>query len=51
MVFAVCATLTGSMSLHSGLLPSKFKFKGYCPLVFRDLRSRFNVEPEDYLVG
>lgn len=27
-----------------------FKFKDYCPLVFRHLRQKFNIDPADYLV-
>eukprot|EP00730_Choanoeca_flexa_P001296 TRINITY_DN10573_c0_g1_i2.p1 TRINITY_DN10573_c0_g1~~TRINITY_DN10573_c0_g1_i2.p1 ORF type:complete len:356 (+),score=83.83 TRINITY_DN10573_c0_g1_i2:208-1275(+) len=30
-------------------LPSKFKVKEYCPLVFRDIRQRFQEDPDDYL--
>ncbi|KAI2644752.1 Phosphatidylinositol 5-phosphate 4-kinase type-2 gamma [Labeo rohita] len=30
-------------------LPGHFKFKEYCPLVFRNLRERFGVEHQDYL--
>eukprot|EP00052_Salpingoeca_macrocollata_P006797 m.55967 g.55967 ORF g.55967 m.55967 type:complete len:354 (-) comp15663_c0_seq1:61-1122(-) len=30
------------------ILPSKFKVKEYCPLVFRDLRERFSEIPEDF---
>lgn len=33
---------------NSDVLPSKFKFKEYCPLVFRDLRTRFGVSSDDY---
>uniref|UniRef100_A0A672K0M3 Phosphatidylinositol 5-phosphate 4-kinase type-2 gamma n=1 Tax=Sinocyclocheilus grahami TaxID=75366 RepID=A0A672K0M3_SINGR len=32
-------------------LPGHFKFKEYCPLVFRNLRERFGVEHQDYLVS
>lgn len=31
-------------------LPSHFKYKDYCPVVFRKLRERFRVNEEDYLV-
>ena len=31
-------------------LPSHFKYKDYCPVVFRKLRERFGVNEEDYLV-
>jgi len=30
-------------------LPSHFKVKEYCPLVFRNLRERFGIEDQDYL--
>ncbi|CAI5789870.1 phosphatidylinositol 5-phosphate 4-kinase type-2 beta isoform X1 [Podarcis muralis] len=29
-------------------LPSRFKFKEYCPLVFRNLRERFAIDDQDY---
>ncbi|XP_015684863.1 phosphatidylinositol 5-phosphate 4-kinase type-2 beta-like, partial [Protobothrops mucrosquamatus] len=29
-------------------LPSHFKFKDYCPLVFRNLRERFGIDDQDY---
>ena len=32
-------------------MPSHFKFKEYCPMVFRNLRERFNVDDIDYMVG
>ncbi|XP_060678334.1 phosphatidylinositol 5-phosphate 4-kinase type-2 gamma-like isoform X2 [Hemiscyllium ocellatum] len=32
-------------------LPSHFKFKEYCPQVFRNLRERFNIDDQDYLVS
>jgi 1-phosphatidylinositol-4-phosphate 5-kinase len=38
----------------SELTPSSkydFKFKDYCPEVFRDLRSSFGIDPADYLVS
>ena len=31
-------------------LPTKFQIKEYCPLVFRDLRERFDVSPEEFVV-
>lgn len=31
------------------LLPSKFKLKEYCPVVFRDLRARLGESSDDYL--
>ena len=30
-------------------LPSHFKVKEYCPLVFRNLRERFSIDDNDYL--
>ncbi|KAJ7317675.1 hypothetical protein JRQ81_003837 [Phrynocephalus forsythii] len=30
-------------------LPGHFKFKEYCPQVFRNLRERFNIDDQDYL--
>ncbi|XP_065098214.1 phosphatidylinositol 5-phosphate 4-kinase type-2 gamma [Paramisgurnus dabryanus] len=32
-------------------LPGHFKFKEYCPLVFRNLRERFGVEDQEYQVS
>ncbi|XP_053564168.1 phosphatidylinositol 5-phosphate 4-kinase type-2 gamma isoform X1 [Bombina bombina] len=32
-------------------LPSHFKFKEYCPQVFRNLRERFGVDDQDYQVS
>lgn len=32
-------------------LPSRFKFKEYCPLVFRNLRERFGIDDQDYQVS
>ena len=29
-------------------MPNKFKFKEYCPLVFKHLRERFEVKEEVY---
>lgn len=31
------------------VMPSHFKFKEYCPLVFRNLRERFSIDDIDYL--
>lgn len=31
-------------------LPGQFKFKEYCPQVFRNLRERFGIEDQDYQV-
>uniref|UniRef100_A0AAY4D818 Phosphatidylinositol 5-phosphate 4-kinase type-2 gamma n=1 Tax=Denticeps clupeoides TaxID=299321 RepID=A0AAY4D818_9TELE len=33
---------------NKGNLPSHFKFKEYCPQVFRNLRERFGIEDLDY---
>ena len=32
-------------------LPSHFKFKEYCPQVFRNLRERFGIDDQDYQVA
>jgi hypothetical protein len=29
-------------------MPSHFKVKEYCPLVFRNLRERFSIDDQDY---
>jgi len=31
-------------------MPSHFKFKEYCPVVFRNLRERFEIDEDVYLV-
>lgn len=31
-------------------MPSHFKFKEYCPLVFRNLRERFGIDDQDFQV-
>ncbi|MFT7813852.1 phosphatidylinositol 5-phosphate 4-kinase type-2 alpha isoform X2 [Arapaima gigas] len=31
-------------------MPSHFKFKEYCPLVFRNLRERFSIDDQDFQV-
>jgi hypothetical protein len=31
--------------------PSHFKFKEYCPLVFRKLREGFNIDDQAYAVS
>lgn len=43
--------LSCMLFIGSAVLPSKYKFKEYCPVVFRDLRERFKEDPDDYLVG
>ncbi|XP_078321321.1 phosphatidylinositol 5-phosphate 4-kinase type-2 alpha-like [Crassostrea virginica] len=30
-------------------MPSHFKFKEYCPIVFRNLRERFGIDDQDYM--
>lgn len=32
-------------------MPSHFKFKEYCPIVFRNLRERFGIDDHDYMVN
>lgn len=32
-------------------MPSHFKVKEYCPLVFRNLRERFGIDDHDYMVS
>lgn len=32
-------------------MPSHFKFKEYCPLVFRNLRERFSIDDQDFQVS
>ncbi|KAK5601800.1 Phosphatidylinositol 5-phosphate 4-kinase type-2 gamma [Crenichthys baileyi] len=32
-------------------LPGQFKFKEYCPQVFRNLRERFGIEDQDYQIS
>jgi len=32
-------------------MPSHFKVKEYCPLVFRNIRERFNVYDDDFAVS
>ena len=32
-------------------MPSHFKVKEYCPIVFRNLRERFGIDDQDYMVG
>uniref|UniRef100_A0A8C4NJB6 Phosphatidylinositol 5-phosphate 4-kinase type-2 alpha n=1 Tax=Eptatretus burgeri TaxID=7764 RepID=A0A8C4NJB6_EPTBU len=36
---------------NKGNLPSHFKFKEYCPLVFRNLRERFSISEQQYLTS
>ncbi|XP_029442703.1 phosphatidylinositol 5-phosphate 4-kinase type-2 alpha-like [Rhinatrema bivittatum] len=32
-------------------MPSHFKFKEYCPMVFRNLRERFGIDDQDFQEG
>ena len=32
-------------------MPSHFKVKEYCPIVFRNLRERFGIDDQDYMVS
>ena len=32
-------------------MPSHYKFKEYCPLVFRNIRERFNVSDDEFMVS
>lgn len=34
---------------HKEAMPSHFKFKEYCPIVFRNLRERFGIDDHDYM--
>jgi len=38
------------VNLTRSQIPDNFKFKEYCPLVFKNLRSRFGIEDEFYQV-
>lgn len=42
--------LSLTASSHRENLPGHFKFKEYCPQVFRNLRERFGIEDLDYQV-
>lgn len=33
------------------IMPSHYKVKEYCPLVFRNLRERFDIDDHDYMVS
>lgn len=37
-----------TLFLHRENMPSHFKIKEYCPLVFRNLRERFAIDDSDY---
>eukprot|EP00038_Savillea_parva_P013988 m.9774 g.9774 ORF g.9774 m.9774 type:complete len:354 (+) comp2675_c0_seq1:311-1372(+) len=36
-------------NFNNATLPSKFRIKAYCPIVFRDLRARFGEDPKCFL--
>ena len=40
---------SGSTPTIAHQLPGPFKFKDYAPLVFRALRSRFGIDPAEYM--
>jgi len=40
-----------NQGFNSMALPTKFQIKEYCPLVFRDLRERFDVSPEEFVAA
>lgn len=46
--FSIVLTLFVSPAREN--LPSRFKFKEYCPMVFRNLRERFCIDDQDYQV-
>ena len=41
-------TLLYIFYLNRENMPSHFKIKEYCPLVFRNLRERFAIDDSDY---
>ena len=41
-------TLLHILYLNRENMPSHFKIKEYCPLVFRNLRERFAIDDSDY---
>ena len=45
-----CDVLISSVCALRENMPSHFKFKEYCPLVFRNLRERFGIDDQDFLV-
>ena len=53
-MWCVCVFLNGisvtGVAFHRENLPSHFRYKEYCPVVFRKLRERFGINDEDYLV-
>lgn len=44
-------TIHEHVFLHRENFPSHFKFKEYCPLVFRQLRERFGIDDNQYAVS
>ena len=42
--------LNSSFCVSRESMPSHFKFKEYCPIVFRNLRERFGIDDQDYMV-
>ena len=44
-------SLTAHATNRSATLPAKFKIKAYCPIVFRDIRSRFIEDSKCFLVS
>lgn len=40
-----------ALCLFRESMPSHFKFKEYCPLVFRNLRERFGIQEAQYMVS
>lgn len=38
-----------NQNFNKAILPSHYKVKEYCPLVFKNLRERFNISEESYL--
>lgn len=47
----VCCADVDCLFLARENLPSRFKFKEYCPMVFRNLRERFCIDDQDYQVS
>lgn len=51
MCYSATLTLYFSwLGINRENMPSHFKFKEYCPLVFRNLRERFGIDDQDFLV-
>lgn len=51
----MCLIDVNAMCSHSSTTPAHpsgdFKWKDYCPAVFRRLRSTFNIDDADYMVS